>query len=121
MTKSSRVSHILNLIKENNIKFVDFRFTDYRAKWLHISHCADAIGEEELTKGVAFDGSSVPAWKEINESDMILMPDHETAVMDPFTQHPTLILRCDIHDPYTHRPYLRDPRAVAKRAEEYLR
>lgn len=120
MTKSSGVSRILNLIKENNIKFVDFRFTDYRAKWLHITHCADAIGEEELTKGVAFDGSSVPAWKEINESDMILMPDLKSAFIDPFNALPTLVLICDVIEPKTGKGYDRDPRHTAKLAEEYL-
>jgi len=120
MTKSSGVSRILNLIKENNIKFVDFRFTDYRAKWLHISHCADAIGEEELTRGVAFDGSSVPAWKEINESDMILMPELDSAFIDPFNALPTLVLICDVIEPKTDLGYDRDPRHTAKLAEEYL-
>jgi len=113
-------SYIFNLIKENNIKFIDFRFSDYRGKWLHISHCADMVGEEELTKGVAFDGSSVPAWKEINESDMIMMPQLDTAFIDPFTTSPTLVITCDVIEPRTDSGYDRDPRFTAKKAEKYL-
>jgi glutamine synthetase len=121
MTNTSGTSHIFELIKNNNIKFIDFRFTDYRGKWLHISHCADAVGEEELQKGVAFDGSSVPAWKEINESDMILMPQLDSAFIDPFAVHSTLVLICDVIEPKTSQGYERDPRHTAKLAEEYLR
>lgn len=121
MSKASGVSAIFEMIKNNNIKFVDFRFTDYRGKWLHISHCADQTSEEELIKGVAFDGSSVPAWKEINESDMILMPDLETAFIDPFTTLPTLVITCNVIEPTTNVGYDRDPRFTAKKAEEYLK
>lgn len=117
---SKGTSHIFDLIKNNNIKFVDFRFTDYQGKWLHISHCADMVGEEELTKGVAFDGSSVPAWKEINESDMIMMPQLDTAFIDPFAASPTLVLTCDVIEPKNNEGYDRDPRNTAKKAEEYL-
>lgn len=112
---------IFALVKNNEIKFIDFRFTDYRGKWLHITHCADAVGIEELTKGVAFDGSSVPAWKEINESDMIILPQLETAFVDPFAAHPTLVLICDVIEPKTGKGYERDPRHTAKLAEEYLK
>ena len=118
MTKSSGTSHIFNLIKNNNIKFVDFRFSDCRGKWLHITHCADMIGEEELKKGVAFDGSSVPGWKEINESDMILMPHLDTAFIDPFCNLPTLVLICDVIEPKTNEGYDRDPRHTARLAEQ---
>lgn len=120
MSNASGVSAIFEMIKNNDIKFVDFRFSDYGGKWLHISHCADAVDEEALTKGVAFDGSSVPAWKEINESDMILMPDLSTAFIDPFTTHPTLVITCDVIEPATGEGYDRDPRFTAKKAEEYL-
>lgn len=121
MSKASGVSVIFEMIKNNDIKFVDFRFSDYGGKWLHISHCADTVDEEALTKGVAFDGSSVPAWKEINESDMILMPDLTTAFVDPFTTHPTLVVTCDVIEPTTGEGYARDPRFTAKKAEEYLK
>jgi glutamine synthetase len=120
MSKTSGVSAIFEMVKNNGIKFIDFRFSDYNGKWLHISHCADAVGEEELTKGVSFDGSSVPAWKEINESDMILMPQLDTAFLDPFTIQPTLVIICDVIDPVTNQGYERDPRFTAKKAEEYL-
>lgn len=121
MTKLSGTSQIFNLIKENNIQFVDFRFTDYNGKWLHVTHLADKVGEEELIKGVGFDGSSVPAWKKINESDMILMPQLDTAFIDPFTAAPTLALICDVFEPSTGEGYERDPRHTAKLAEEYLK
>ncbi len=121
MSKASDCSHIFDMIKNSNIKFVDFRFSDYNGKWLHISHCADQVDEEALLKGVAFDGSSVQAWKEINESDMLMIPDLETAFIDPFSTHPTLVLTCDVIDPTTGKGYDRDPRFTAKKAEEYLK
>lgn len=117
----STVSSIFETIKNNNIKFVDFRFTDYAGKWLHISHCADQVSEEELVHGVAFDGSSVPAWKEINESDMILMPQLDTVFVDPFATLPTLVITCDVIEPQINAGYDRDPRFTAKKAEEYLK
>ncbi len=121
MKKPHTPSAIFEIIKNNDIKFIDFRFTDYNGKWLHISHCADAVGEEELIKGVSFDGSSVPAWKEINESDMTLMPQLDTAFIDPFNVAPTLVLICDIVEPTTDSGYDRDPRHTAKKAEKYLK
>jgi glutamine synthetase len=120
MSKNSAVNVIFETIKNNEIKFVDFRFSDYAGQWLHITHCADAVDEEALIKGVSFDGSSVNAWKEINESDMILMPQLDTAFIDPFYAHPTLVLFCDVIEPETGKGYPRDPRFTAKKAEEYL-
>lgn len=121
MSSSNSVSAIFDMVKNNNIKFIDFRFTDYKGKWLHISHCADAVGNEELEKGIAFDGSSVPAWKEINESDMILMPQLDTAFIDPFATIPTLVLTCDVIEPRLDAGYDRDPRNTAQKAEDYLK
>lgn len=121
MSKTSDAAAIFEAVKNNNIKFIDFRFSDYRGKWLHISHCADAVGKEELLSGVAFDGSSVPAWKNINESDMILMPQLETAFVDPFSTSPTLVITCNVIEPTTGKGYDRDPRFTAKKAEEYLK
>ncbi len=121
MPKSPTPSTIFEMVKSNDIKFIDFRFSDYGGKWLHISHCADAVGEEELTKGISFDGSSVPAWKEINESDMILLPQLDTAFVDPFATIPTLVITCDVIEPTTDSSYERDPRGTAKKAEEYLK
>jgi glutamine synthetase len=108
------------MIKDEDVKFVDFRFTDTRGKEQHVSYPAHTIDEDTFTEGAMFDGSSVAGWKGINESDMILMPDPETAVMDPFMDDNTLIIRCDIVEPATMQGYERDPRSVAKRAEAYL-
>ena len=115
------VADIFKMIKDNNVEFVDFRFCDYNGKWLHISHCADQVNEEALTKGVAFDGSSVAAWKDINESDMVLMPQFETAFLDPFNAVTTLVLICDVIEPQTDEGYEKDPRNTARKAEQYLK
>ncbi|MFZ9469614.1 MAG: type I glutamate--ammonia ligase [Rickettsiales bacterium] len=120
MSKNSAVNAIFEVIKNNEIKFVDFRFTDYAGQWLHITHCADQVDEDALVKGVAFDGSSVNAWKAINESDMILMPNLKDYFVDPFSTHPTLVITCDVIEPATNKGYDRDPRFTAKKAEEYL-
>jgi len=113
-------ANVLKLMKDNNVKFVDFRFTDTRGKEQHVSVPAHTIDESLFEDGKMFDGSSIAGWKGINESDMILMPDAGTAVMDPFFEEPTLILRCDIVEPATMEGYERDPRTIAKRAEAYL-
>ena len=111
---------VLNLIKDNDVKYVDFRFTDTRGKEQHVTVPASTIEEELFEEGKMFDGSSIAGWKGINESDMILMPDADSAVLDPFTDESTLNLRCDILEPSTMEGYERDPRSVAKRAEAYL-
>ncbi len=110
----------LKLIKDCDAKWVDLRFTDPRGKEQHTTVPAANIDAETLTDGFMFDGSSIAGWKTINESDMILMPDDDTPVMDPFRDEPTLILRCDVIEPSTMEPYDRDPRSTAKRAEAYL-
>ena len=112
---------VLKMIKDNDVRFVDFRFTDPRGKEQHVSVPASTIDEGTFESGKMFDGSSIAGWKGINESDMILMPDAATAVMDPFFSDPTLIIRCDILEPSTMQGYERDPRSVAKRAEAYLK
>jgi glutamine synthetase len=112
---------VLKMIKDNGVKFVDLRFTDTRGKEQHVSipsHQADAGFFKD---GKMFDGSSIAGWKGINESDMVLMPDAGTAVLDPFMDEPTLNLRCDILEPTTMKGYERDPRSLAKRAEAYLK
>ncbi len=111
---------VLDMIKENNVEFVDFRFTDPRGKWQHTAQHVSTIDEDLLTEGIMFDGSSIAGWKAINESDMILMPDLSSAVMDPFTAQPQLILFCDVLEPSTGEPYARDPRGTAKLALAYL-
>ena len=113
-------ANVLKMMKENNVKFVDFRFTDTRGKEQHVSVPAHTVEEGTFEEGKMFDGSSISGWKGINESDMILMPDTDACVMDPFMEEPTLIVRCDIVEPATMEGYERDPRSVAKRAEAYM-
>ena len=110
----------LTLIKDNDIRWVDLRFTDTRGKEQHVSIPASQVDEDFFEDGKMFDGSSIAGWKGINESDMILMPDDSTSIIDPFTDDATVILRCDIVEPSTMQGYERDPRSVAKRAEAYL-
>jgi glutamine synthetase len=115
------VENVLNMIEENEVKFIDLRFTDTHGKEQHVSIPAGRIDADFLTEGKMFDGSSIAGWKGINESDMVLMPDVETAKLDPFSEDSTLIVRCDILEPSTLQGYNRDPRSVARRAEEYLK
>ncbi|MDX1491607.1 MAG: type I glutamate--ammonia ligase [Pseudohongiellaceae bacterium] len=110
----------LKLIKENDVKWVDLRFTDTKGKEQHVTFPAAVVGDDFM-EGVMFDGSSVAGWKGINESDMILRPDDSTAVLDPFTDEPQVNITCDIIEPKTMQGYERDPRSVARRAEEYLK
>jgi len=113
-------SDVLKSIKDNEVKFVDFRFTDPRGKEQHTAVPASMFEEDVFEDGQPFDGSSIAGWKGINASDMLLMPDATTAVLDPFTEETTLNIRCDIVEPDTMEGYERDPRSVARRAEAYL-
>jgi glutamine synthetase len=113
-------ANTLNLIKENEVRWIDLRFTDTRGKEQHVTIPSSEVDEGFFDGGKMFDGSSISGWKGINESDMILMPDDSTSVLDPFTDDSTIILRCDIVEPMTMAGYERDPRCVAKRAQEYL-
>ncbi|TNE94420.1 MAG: glutamate--ammonia ligase [Gammaproteobacteria bacterium] len=110
----------LTLIKESEAQWVDLRFTDTKGKEQHVTIPTAAVDEEFFEVGQMFDGSSISGWKGINESDMVLMPDDSTSILDPFSDAPTVIVRCDILEPSTMTGYERDPRSVAKRAEEYL-
>ncbi|WP_461480585.1 glutamate--ammonia ligase [Porticoccus sp.] len=110
----------LTLIKESEAQWVDLRFTDTKGKEQHVTIPTAAVDEEFFEIGQMFDGSSIAGWKGINESDMVLMPDDSTSILDPFSDAPTVIVRCDILEPSTMTGYERDPRSVAKRAEEYL-
>ncbi len=112
--------HTLSLINNNDVRWVDLRFTDTKGKEQHVSIPASAVNEDFFEAGKMFDGSSIAGWKGINESDMILMPDDSTAILDPFTDDPTVLLRCDIVEPATMQGYDRDPRSIAKKAEAYL-
>ena len=111
----------LSLIKENEVRWIDLRFTDTGGKEQHVSIPVSEVNDEFFTEGKMFDGSSIAGWKGINESDMILMPDDSSSVLDPFTEESTLNLRCSVVEPTTMQGYTRDPRSVAQRAEDYLK
>ena len=113
-------AEVLKIIQEKKVQFIDFRFTDSRGKEQHISFPSAVVDADTFEEGKMFDGSSIAGWKGINESDMILMPDPASAVVDPFLQDTTLLLRCDVIEPDTMQGYDRDPRSIAKRAEAYL-
>ncbi len=112
---------VLQMISDKEVRYVDFRFCDTRGKEQHVTVPASTIDEDLFEDGKMFDGSSIAGWKGINESDMILMPDASTAILDPFFDDTTLILRCDIIEPSTMQGYERDPRSIAHRAEAYLK
>ncbi|WP_440906128.1 glutamate--ammonia ligase [Catenovulum sp. SX2] len=114
-------AEILDMLKEGEIKFVDLRFTDTKGKEQHVSIPAHQVTADFFVEGKMFDGSSIAGWKGINESDMILMPDASTAILDPFAEEAQLNIRCDIIEPATMQGYDRDPRSIAKRAMEYLK
>ena len=114
-------SDILKRIKEENIKYVDLRFTDLRGKLQHVTMDQSVVDEDMFEEGVMFDGSSIAGWKAINESDMVLMPDPESAYVDPFFASATLAINCDILEPSTYQPYNRDPRGIAKKAEALVK
>src|SRR5277367_2011691 len=112
---------VLKHIKDNDVKYVDLRFTDPRGKWQHVTFDQTLIDEDAFSDGLMFDGSSIAGWKAINESDMTLMPDPTTATMDPFFAASTMSIVCDILEPMTGEPYGRDPRGIAKKAEAFLK
>jgi glutamine synthetase len=112
---------VMKMVTDNEVKFVDFRFTDTRGKEQHVSVPIKAFGMTKFDDGHAFDGSSIAGWKGIQASDMLLMPDPASVRMDPFTDEPTMILTCDVVEPSDGKGYDRDPRSIAKRAEAYLK
>jgi glutamine synthetase len=112
---------VIDFAKKNNVVMVDCRITDSPGLWQHCSHPISQLEESTFEDGYGFDGSSIRGWKAINESDMLMIPDPSTAFIDPFLAHPTLVLICDVVDPLTRQPYLRDPRQIARRAEMYLK
>jgi glutamine synthetase len=118
---ANSASDVLKLIKEKEIEWIDLRFTDPKGKWQHLTMCQNVVGEDELTDGFMFDGSSIEGWKAINESDMILKPDLDAVYVDPFSATPMLIVVCDIVEPSTGELYSRDPRSTAKRAEAFVK
>ena len=119
MSKSA--ADVLDMIKENEAKFVDFRFTDTRGKEQHVTVPVSAFDEDKFEEGHAFDGSSIAGWKGIEASDMLLLPDPDTANIDPFMEDTTVFMQCDVIEPSDGKGYDRDPRSIAKRAEAYLK
>jgi len=117
----STPKNVFDLIKKHDIKYIDLRFTDARGKLQHLTHHISTFDENAFDEGFMFDGSSIAGWKAINDSDMTLIPDPATAVLDPFYAEPTLTLFCDVHDPEHGKPYDRCPRSIAKKAEKYLK
>lgn len=111
---------ILGKIKDHEVRFVDFKFSDIHGRWQHFTIPSGEFSEELFTDGLGFDGSSIRGWRGIEASDMLVIPDSKTAFIDPFINAPTLSLTCDIEDPITREPYTRSPRGVARKAEEYL-
>src|SRR6187431_559021 len=115
------VADVMKMVKENEVKFVDFRFTDTRGKEQHVTVPVSHFDDDKFSAGHAFDGSSIAGWKGIEASDMTLMPDPDSVRMDPFTDEPTLLLTCDVIEPSDGKGYDRDPRSIAKRGEAYLK
>ncbi|MFW5619136.1 MAG: glutamine synthetase beta-grasp domain-containing protein, partial [Campylobacter hyointestinalis] len=116
----NNVKEFFEFCKENEDKFVDFRFTDLKGTWHHVSYNIKAVSEDSFN-GLPFDGSSIDAWQPIHKSDMMLKPDVETAFLDPFTADTTIIVICDVYDIYKGELYEKCPRSIAKRAMQYLR
>src|SRR3979490_212932 len=121
MRSMTTAKEVLKMIKDNDVKYADFRFTDPRGKWQHVTFDIGMIEEETVAEGQMFDGSSIAGWKAINESDMCLMPDPASATIDPFFAETTLVLVCDVLEPTTGEPYNRDPRGIAKKAEAMVK
>jgi glutamine synthetase len=112
---------VLDYAKKNNVVMMDLRFTDWPGTWQHCSFPVSELSLDIFEDGLGFDGSSIRGWQAINESDMLMVPDPDTAFVDPFFKHPTLVMYCDIADPITRGPYHRDPRHIARKAENYLK
>ncbi|GIR26766.1 MAG: hypothetical protein CM15mP40_13740 [Alphaproteobacteria bacterium] len=110
----SDISKVMKMIKDKEVKFVDLRFTDTKGKWQHTAQTVETIDESTFEDGIMFDGSSIAGWKSIDKADMILKPDPSTAVMDPFTAQPQLVLFCDVIEPDDGKPYELDPRSTGK-------
>ncbi|MGI9455316.1 MAG: type I glutamate--ammonia ligase [Aeoliella sp.] len=112
---------VLAMCRENDVKAIDFRFMDFPGLWQHISIPVGKLDEDVFENGLGFDGSSIRGWQAINESDMLLMPQPDTAMLDPFTQLKTLVMICNVQDPITREDYTRDPRNIARKAVNYLK
>jgi len=114
-------NEVIKLAKDTGVKIVDLRFVDLPGKWQHFSIPVEDLNEDLFAEGAGFDGSSIRGFQQINESDMLLFPDPETAYVDPCLQIPTLSIICDVKDPVSGKPYSRDPRYIVQKAEAYLK
>ena len=112
---------VLAFAQENGARMVDFKFMDFIGTWQHFTNPIEELSEADFENGYGFDGSSIRGWQPINASDMLVVPDPTTAIMDPFMAVPTLSMICDVADPLTKERYTRDPRHIAQKAEEYLK
>ena len=121
MLKLNTPKEVVNLITKEEVKVIDFRFMDFPGLWQHFSIPAREFSEDIFEKGLGFDGSSIRGWRAINESDMLVKPVMENAFIDPFFEHKTLVLFCNICDPITSEDYTRDPRNIARKAEFFLK
>src|SRR5258705_7261305 len=119
--KSATAEDVLKTVKDENVQMIDLRFTDLPGTWQHFSVPPGAVDMDAMSEGIGFDGSSIRGFQEIQESDMLVVPDPTTAFLDPFASAATLVLICDIRDPATAQAYSRDPRYVAQKAEGYLK
>ncbi|HKJ66978.1 MAG TPA: type I glutamate--ammonia ligase [bacterium] len=118
-TKSDRTK-VFQMIQDHEVEFIDLKFLDFPGLWQHFTIPVSEMDEDLFDEGLGFDGSSIRGWQAINESDMIVLPDPDTAMMDPFTEYPTLSLICNIHDPITKESYSRDPRHIAQKSVYYM-
>jgi len=118
--KNRTPKEVLEFAASNGVKLVDMKFVDWVGQWQHATYPLHEVDVDTFKDGLGFDGSSIRGWQSINASDMLIIPDPRTALIDPFCDHPTLSLVCDIQDPITREPYHRDPRHIAKKAISYL-
>jgi len=115
------VEEFFSFCETNEVEFVDFRFTDLKGTWHHVTYRMSAVGASIFKNGLPFDGSSIPAWQPINKSDMLLKPDVDSAFLDPFTADATVIVICDVYDIYKNDLYEKCPRSIAKKTLQYLK
>src|ERR671926_846983 len=118
--RQAEAKDVLALAQEHGVRMVDFKFTDLPGTWQHLGLSVHSLSEEDFTEGLGFDGSSIRGFQEIAESDMVLLPDPSTALVDPFHEQKTMSIVCNVIDPITRDLYSRDPRHVAHKAERYL-
>src|SRR5512147_917721 len=122
MAKSpSAIEKVLSMVKTKKIKFIDLKFMDFPGQWQHFTVPVTQFDADSFVDGFGFDGSSIRGWKAINESDMLIIPDPDTAFIDRFIEAKTLSLICDVFDPITKERYERCPRSIAQKAESYLK